>query len=240
MNNNPEQHQIESEVLERIRSGKLRMKPRFFFVLKTALVIAITVLILLISVWLASFISFGLRLSGNDSLLGFGTRGILMFIAVFPWWLALIDLALIALLAWLLRHFKFGYRKPVLYLLGALIVGGVAGGLLFDRETPFHDDRFHEAESGELFAPLESLYEGAHTKAPEDQGIYRGFVVTVAPDSFVLTHDDYDNSPDDGTWTVRPPSGFDIRMVRVGDRVYVGGEKDGNVIEAYGVRILDR
>jgi len=240
MNNNPQQKQVQGEVLERIRSGQLHMKPRLFFVLKTVAIISIAVLILVISVWLASFISFGLRLSGNESLLGFGTRGSFIFFALFPWGLVVLDLVLIALLAWLLRRFKFGYRRPLLYLLGALVVGGAAVGLLFDRETRFHDDRFEEAEAGELFGPLESLYESAHPRAPEEYGVYRGFVLDTDEDSFVLTHDDHDNDEDDGTWTVRPPRGFDVKTVHVGDRVYVVGEREDGEIEAYGIRILDR
>lgn len=240
MNNNPQHNQVQNEVLERIRSGQLQMKPRLFFVLKTVLVISIAALILLISVWLTSFISFGLRLSGNESLLGFGSRGTLIFLNVFPWGLATLNLVLLALLAWLLRRFKFGYRKPLLYLLIALVIGGVAVGLLFDRETRFHDDRFEEAEAGELFGPLESFYEMAHSRAPEEHGVYRGFVLEVREESFVLTHDDHDNDEDDGTWTVSPPMNYDIKTLKVGDRVYVAGEREGGEIEAYGVRILNR
>ena len=239
MNNNP-QHPIQHEVLERIRSGKLRMKPRLFFILKTILVISITALILVISVWLASFISFGLRLSGNESLLGFGTRGSLIFLTVFPWGLAIIDVLLVLLLMALLRRFAFGYRRSLLYLLALLIIGAVAVGLLFDRGTRFHDDRFEEAEAGELFGPLEALYESAHSRAPEEHGIYRGFVVAITQDSFVLTHDDHDRDEDDGTWTVRPPAGFALESLRIGALVYVAGEREGGEIEAYGVRVLER
>lgn len=240
MNNNPQHNQVQNEVLERIRSGQLHMKPRLFFVLKTVLVITIAILILVLSVWLASFISFGLRLSGNESLMGFGSKGALIFLTVFPWGLAILDLVLLVLLAWLVRRFKIGYRRPVLYLLIVLIVGGVAVGHFFDRETRFHDDRFEEAEAGELFGPLESLYESAHSKAPEEHGVFRGFVLELRKDSFVLTHDDHDNDEDDGTWIVIPPRNFEMNTLRIGDRVYVAGEREGEEIEAYGLRILDR
>jgi hypothetical protein len=240
MNNNPEQNQVQNEVLERIRSGQLQMRPRLFFILKTALVISLGALILVISVGLVSFISFGLRLSGNESLLHFGSKGTLIFLQVFPWGLAILDVALLVLLAWLLRRFRFGYRRSLLYLVAALIIGGAVAGLLFDRETRFHDERFEEAEAGELFGPLESLYESAHSRAPEEHGIFRGYVLEVLESSFVLTHDDHDNDEDDGTWTVRPPKSFDMKSIQPGDRVYVAGEREEGEIEAYGVRILDR
>jgi hypothetical protein len=240
MNNNQQPKEIHDEVLEQIRSGKLRMKPRLFFVLKAALVTILMVLILTLSVWLASFISFGLRLSGHESLLGFGARGIGIFVSIFPWWLALLDLLLIGLVSWLLRRFKFGYRKPVLYLLGGVLVCGVGAGLLFDRETSFHDDRLEEAEAGELGGPLESVYERTRQPAPEEYGIYRGYVVSTDERSFVITHDDFDDDDDDGSWTILPPRQFDMRQVQVGDRVYVAGEREGESIEAYGIKVLER
>ena len=216
------------------------MKPRLFFILSTALVVVIMALILVVSIGLASFISFGLRLNGHESLLGFGTRGPLLFLAVFPWGLALIDLALIAVLAWLLRRFKFGYRKPLLILVAVLVVGAAAIGLGIDRESRFHDDRYEEAEAGELLGPLETLYESARMSAPEEYGIYRGFVISKEDDSFMLTHDDHDNDEDDGTWKVYSPPGFVMELLQLGDRVYVAGEREEDGIEAYGVRILER
>ncbi len=240
MNNNLQHNQVQNEVLERIRSGQVHMRPRLFFVLETATVVLVAACILATSVWLASFISFGLRLSGNESLLGFGTRGSLIFFSLFPWGLAVLDLALIMLLTLLLRRFRFGYRKPLLYLLGAAVLGGTVTGLLFDRGTRFHDDRFEEAETGELSGPLEALYEGARSRAPEEHGIYRGFVLTKAEDAFILTHDDHDDDGDDGTWTVRPAGSFDMDSIRIGDRVYVAGEREDGEIEAYGIRVLER
>lgn len=236
----PNKNEMQAEVLKRIRSGELRMRPRFFFLLKTALVVLIAALILLLSVWLASFISFGLRLNGHESLLGFGAQGPITFLIIFPWSLAIVDLILIGLLGWLLRRFKFGYRRPFVYLMVALLLIGALTGLLFDRETSFHDDRFEEAEAGELFGLFENLYESAASIAPEEHGIFRGFVLEVGRESFVLTHDDHDRDEDDGAWAVLPPAGFDMQTVRVGDRVYVAGERENGVIEAYGVRILER
>ncbi len=238
MNNNSEQNNISKEILERIRSGEVQMRPRLYFVIKTMIVLVLATFIFLVSIWLVSFISFGLRLSGNESLLQFGTRGTYLFLMLFPWGLALLDVALIVLLGWIVRRFRFGYRKPLLYVFGVAVAVIVLAGLLFDRETPFHDDRFEEAEAGELVSPFGFIYESAHSKTPEEHGVYRGFVLEVREDSFVLTHDDHDEDEDDGTWNVVPPLGFDIGTLRVGDKVYVVGEREEGSVEAYGVRVL--
>lgn len=229
---------LSDQVLARIRSGNVTMRPRIYFVLATLVTIFVTVLILLTSVLLVSFISFDLRMSGHESLLAFGARGSLTFLSVFPWGLALFDIALVVLLAWLLRRFRFGYRKPLLALLLILLGAGAISGLLFDRETNFHDDRYEEAEAGELFAPLESLYERVSERAPQEQGIYRGFVTDIEDESFTLTFDDHDRDEDDGVWNVLPPDAFDITTLMVGDRVYVAGDADDTVIRAYGIRVL--
>lgn len=238
MNDQNMNHVTEGTILERIRSGKLTMRSKSSFVAAVLFTLVLSGLVLLLSIWLASFISFDLRITGHESLLGFGTRGLALFLSIFPWEFALLDLALIALLVWILQRFKFVYRMPILATLLALIIFGAAGGLLFDRETRFHDDRFGEAEAGELPPPIRDLYENVLPKAPEDKGVYRGFVTSISPDSFFMTYDDHDRDGDDGTWAIMVPPRFDTGTLKIGDHVYVAGDRDGKVVEAYGVRIL--
>lgn len=239
MTSNP-QHTVQDEVLERIRSGNLRMKPRFFFVLKLGLILFIAALIAVVSIFLVSFISFAIRLNGHDSLLGFGSRGFFLFLELFPWFWLLLDLVLIVLLGWILRRFKFAYRRSLLLVLVVLSIIAGAVGIVFDHGTRFHDDRLDEAERGELFMPFESLYERVHTRAPAEFGVYRGFVVRIAETDFSITYDDGDGDFDDGMWRIVPPDDFEVEELFIGDRVYVAGDEDGDVIRAYGVHILDR
>ncbi|KND47087.1 MAG: hypothetical protein AB199_01505 [Parcubacteria bacterium C7867-004] len=240
MNDQTKQSATEETVLERIRSGEITMRPGSFFIAKVLFTLVVSLLVLLLSIWLASFISFDLRITGHESLLGFGSRGLALFFSIFPWGLATLDLILIALLVWMLQHFRFVYRTPLLFIIAILIVFGTASGLLFDRETGFHDDRFEEAEAGELPIPIQELYENVLPTAPEDQGIYRGYVTGIVSGAFLMTYDDNDHDEDDGTWIVMGPSGFDTSALRIGDKVYVAGDRDGKTIEAYGVRTLAR
>lgn len=239
MNDTPQEHLTQDTVLERIRSGELTMHSRSFFILKSLLILALSALVLLLSVWLASFISFGLRITGHDSLLGFGTRGLALFLTVFPWQFLVLDIILIALLVWLLQRFRFIYRTPILIVLGVLFVLGAASGLLFDRETRFHTDLFEHAEAGELPSFVEGLYKSASPVAPEDRGVYRGFVTNSSPGVFLMTHDDRDRGEDDGSWMVIVPAGYDTGILRIGDKVYVAGDREGTSIRAYGVRVLE-
>lgn len=238
MSNKENTTDVQSQVLKRIESGELRMRPRIYFILKAAVVVFVAVLVLLLSVFLSSFIFFGLRFSGHDSLLGFGYRGIELFVSLFPWPLALLNVALIFILEWLLHRFRFIYRRSLLYLFLILIVAAATFGLVIDRETDFHDARFEEAERGELIEPLEQLYESAHTKLPEERGIYRGSVTEVHESSFEMVSDDFDADEDDGTWKVFPPKEEDLSEIIEGDRVYVAGEREEDGVHAYGMREL--
>ncbi len=238
MTNHPENHNAKDAVLEKIRAGAVTMRPKFFFLLKALAVALVAALVLAVSIFLASFIFFGIRLSGNESLLHFGWRGVPIFLQVFPWALALIDLALIVLLEWLLRRFRFAYSRPVLLILiGLLIVVGGAS-IALERGTRFHDDLFEFAEHEGLPPFLRDLYINAHQRPPEELGAFRGVVIDIDDDAFVITHDDFDNDEDDGTWKVIPPPEFELETINTGDRVYVGGDEDDGVIEAYGIRIL--
>ncbi len=239
MNNNPEQKDVASGVLDRIRAGEVHMKPRLYFIAKTALVVGLALLIILIATWLASFISFGLRLSGHELLLGFGGHWTYVFFILFPWGLAVLELFLIVLLIVLIRKFKFGYRQPMLYALVASIFISVLAGFVFDRETSFHHEYYERAEEDSLFEPLNSLYTNINSRTSEEYGVYRGTVMSIQETSFVLTHNDYDNDADDGTWTVSLPNDFNVQELQVGDRVLVVGEREDSTIEAFGIRTLD-
>ena len=147
--------QTEKEhILAKIREKHISMRPKLHFTLQTILAFMVAGLVLLLSVAIANFILFGLRVNGHESLLSFGPRGLAAFFLVFPWPLLILDILFIFILEKLLRRFKFGYRSPVLYLLIALVAGALALGLAFDRGTSFNDSMLQHADRGELPSPF--------------------------------------------------------------------------------------
>lgn len=225
-------------MLERIRSGKLHMRPRALFLLKALAVLGVAFLVLLLSILIASFMFFALRVGGHDSLLGFGPRGIIPFLEVFPWPLLLLDIALLAFLEMLLREFRFVYRRSLLYLFLILLAVAGASGLLIDSRTSFHHDRFIDAEQGRLPPPIRGVYTGARGIPPERLGVYRGFVMQVDETSFTMTRDDQDHDEDDRRWTVIPSPRFPLNHLSPGDHIYVAGDRKGEDIQAYGIHVL--
>lgn len=238
MTNNDHSQSPADAALAKIRAGEVSMRPKAYFLAKAALVLCVALAVTIVSILIASFLIFTLRVTGNDALLSFGPRGIELFLLVFPWPLLLIDLALVALLRFLLARFRFAYRSPLVYFVIALLVVLGTGALALEQGE-FHDRRFEEAERGELPGFIERAYEGVYERPPEEFGLYRGIVIEASAGAFVMTSDDFDGDEDDGTWTVRyEDAGARPPEVRVGDRVYVAGEREEWGIEAYGVRVL--
>jgi hypothetical protein len=179
---NSEEHPstLRDTVLAKIQNNELHMRSRYFFILKIAGVLLLSLVVLTCTVLIGNLVFFSLRLNGHEALLGLGAQGITLFLAVFPWWLLVLDLFFIFLLERLLRQFRFGYRSPALYLFLLLIILAALGGAGIDRGTSFNDDLLHRADEGRLPAPLGAVYQGSRHMPPAGSGVYRGSIVEVA------------------------------------------------------------
>jgi hypothetical protein len=228
---------ISSKVLEKIGHGDVRKHSRAYFVVQMSLIIVLFILALALAMFVLSFGIFTVHESGEQFLLGFGSRGVLAFFALFPWMALIIDILLFAIIEWLLRRFKFGYRIPVLRAVLGIIVLAVAGGVIV-MLTPLHATLLQRAQNDAL--PVLGEWYEAIDAPHADQGAFCGTISSINGNTFVIVNDDGDRDVDDGTWTVLAPAGFDMASINVGDRVYVAGSvpPDGpaqGIIQAYGV-----
>lgn len=235
MNNDNLQKKIEQKVLERLRGGKIAMRSRAYFATRVTLTIAVSLLILMCSAYILSFIAFSIHESGEQFLLGFGGRGIRTFFALFPWLALLADIALILFLEWLLQKFKFGYRISLLALFGAAAAASALIAFAIGL-TPLHGNLLDLADRGNL-PVLREMYEGIRD-SHRDQGVLRGTIISIQGNRIVITHDDRDHDADDGTRTVILPVGYSTTMFSIGERVYVFGAAASTTIQAYGVNQL--
>ena len=122
MEKNKQQHlNMKEKVLLQIDVDGLAMHSKRYFTLKAAFFIIVAFFALVIAVLISNFILFTIRISGYDSLLGFGPRGLLLFVQLFPWILLSIDIILVLILQTLIRQFHFGYSKPSLYMFLVLV-----------------------------------------------------------------------------------------------------------------------
>lgn len=231
------EHSIQKKVLERIRSGKVRVRPRAYFVLRLASIIAVALAVLVISVFVVSFVIFSIHESGEQFLLGFGGRGILTFLRLFPWFILFFDVGLIILLGWLIQEFRFAYRVSLASVLaGIVIVSTLLGSLV--AVTPFHSDLLERADH-EALPLLGGLYKSIHDSHAEE-GVFRGTVISVGENEILVAHEDNDRDADDGVHRVLLPK--DSPPLSVGDRVYVLFSSAGEELyEAHGIgRFPDR
>ncbi len=232
MNNN-ESH-IAENVLARIREGSVRMRSRTYFVICIGAAAIIAVLSLAVSVWVVSFIFFSIHESGELFLLGFGARGIETFLYLFPWLALIIDIGLLCLLEIFLQGFKFGYRTSLLSIFLGILCFSVALGVVFDL-LPVHSALLERADRGEL-PVLGEMYEGIRD-SHENQGIFRGTIMSIRTNQIIIAHTDGDHDADYGTWTIVLPENG-APPLAIGDRVYVLGSLNGQTVQAYGVQKL--
>jgi hypothetical protein len=213
---------LKERLLAEIQEGKVAMHPRVLYLIQL-LSLAVTALaILAVTVFIVTIIFFTIRISSHETLLGFGTNGIATFLLLFPWSLALFDGALVLLLQWLIRKFKFGYSVPVTFVVGALVVGAGLVGFTLDRGTHVND---------RLFEGREHLF---HQEL-RGSGICRCTVLSIDGNK-LLVEDTRDATT---TLTIVLPA-HDAHAtttgLRVGDVVFIAGHEEDGVIKAFGLR----
>ncbi len=235
---NPQNNNLKDQILKKIKSGEVAMRPRAYFVAKVLLVSFVVFITFITSALLISYILFSIKAQGGIFLLSFGTRGFYEFILVFPWILLLINIFLLIVLDLLLKHFKFCYNRPLLYVfLISLTTITVFGSLV--NYTSFHQAMMSRAESQKLpmFGGFYKGLRGSH----KNQGIFRGEVASTSVGSFTLKRNIYDDDLEDLPIQVFVPNGLDVSlMLRVGDQVFIAGDIVEGDIHAYGITIVNQ
>lgn len=230
--NEEHRQSIREQVLSTIESGKVKMRPKWHFVLKTILGIAGLVFVLLVVVYLISLAHFVLVQSGAWFVPPLGMRGIISFITSLPWFILLVALVFIGILEILVRKYAFAYKRPLSYsVLGLLVVVLIGGGIM--ANTSFHRGLAQSAEDGRL--PLAGpMYRQVNRAHVDD--IHPG-VITEFIDTGLRMR------TDDGT-VLAVLIGKQTRIftpvpLRIDDMIIVLGDRDDDEIEAFGIRKAD-
>ncbi len=222
---------LKEKILKEIKSGKVKMKPKFHFVLRAGLWILGIIMTFAAALYLISFAFFVLARSGMFHLPRFGFRGVMAFLFDFPWFLVFAALVFIVLVEILVKHYAFAYRRPLLYsVLGVVGLVLVLGFIV--RATSFHDGLFRRADRGGL---------------PLFGALYRGF----RGEKFHSVHPGVVAEPKEGRFTLELRDGRKLLVVfdpdtkvpdgglKSDDLVVVFGEEIGGTIRAFGVRRVD-
>ncbi|MDB5266833.1 MAG: hypothetical protein JWN89_648 [Parcubacteria group bacterium] len=233
MENNHTQN-LKDSILDKINSRELSMRPRVYFTLKVAATVLTAGAVLLASIFIFNFIFFSLRINHHDALLGFGPRGFRAFLGFFPWALFFLDIGLLILLHFLLKHFKFAYKIPSLYLISALLLASFAVGLGLDR-TPLNDHFLRRSDEHGLPGPFNGFYEHARSPHPQGDGVCTCTITAIEGNTLFVK----DSRGEKTILRIILPENdprATTTSLRVGDTVLVAGDEAESTIRAYGVR----
>lgn len=233
---NSEHHNIKDSILGKIRAHEVGMHPRYYFMLRVAALAVVSVATLVVSIFILNFLLFSIRINSQDVFLAFGPRGLGAFLAFFPWDLLAVDVALIAILLWLLRQFKFGYKSPLLYVLLGVIGLIVGFGFALDRETGFNDHFLREADEHHLPFPVGDFYGRARRLPPPGSGVCRACTIVEIRGNILTVTDTRGPSTTVRT-VVLPPNDprATTTSLHVGDVIFIAGQEDEGAIRAFGI-----
>ncbi len=228
--------QLNKEILSQIKEGKVEMKSRWFFVLRTLLGILGVFLLSLCLIFLVSFILFGLRKSGVALAPGFGPQGFILFAMSLPWMLILITAAFLAVLEILIRKYSFVYKKPILYSLIGVFVATTLITLLLPSFS-LHNSIFraYQPEVGDREAdmpPIGRFYRGFGMPHPSD--LLRGVVVDFSTGTLVIANENGVTSSVILNDFTKIFPGTDMG---IGDELLIFGPRStSGIIRAFGIR----
>lgn len=232
MNNDLPKDSIRDAVMEKIKIDHEAMRPKWHFVLVSALVITGLTLGVLILVFTVSFVFFTLDDGGSWFLPAFGLPGFRTFFASLPWLLILFSALLVVLLEILARHFSFVYRRPLLYFLLAVIAVITAASFAVSC-TPLHK-KFNDLAAEQklpLFGPLYRDFGPC-----DDCGMQIGTINEFTDAGFFIN----DRRGEMISVIVTPetifPSGINFQG---GDWVIILGPRSDHTIRAAGVNLIN-
>jgi hypothetical protein len=229
MNEKNTHNSIIESVTAKIASGEVRAHPHTLFVGKAIVFVILGVGVLITSAFIINFILFSIHLNSHEMLLQFGPRGWSAFLRFFPWGLLLIDIVCMIFLSMLVKQFRFGYRTPLLYILGGAVVLVVMSGFFIEQHTPAN--RFFMGEGKGMHS---GMMRGMRTPPQIEEGVCRCEIVSVRSDEEFVLRDTLTGKEFVG---ISSPSAYGTTSALVvGDMVFIAGELEDDIFIIFGIR----
>jgi hypothetical protein len=222
--------------MDAIHKGDVHMKPRWHFLLLSALWIIGSLILLLSLIFAVSLVVFFLRQSGAWFLPVFGGRGWFDFFRSLPWLLILLLGVFVLILEVLVRRYSFVYKKSLLTSIVGIVLVVLVGGFAL-AETPLHRLLATFDHHGQLPPPLLGMYQPPFRMRPDD--VYRGTIIALTSKGFVLA----DRAQGTTSVIVLPHTRLPLgENFEVGETVVVIGDSTSTAtgtVEAFGVSEAD-
>lgn len=223
---------FKDNIINKIKTGEIDMKPRWHFVLKSLLLVSGLLTVALLVIYLLSFIFFALRQSGIAFAPLYGFKGVSLFVMSSPWLLIALAGVFVVLLYVLVTKYSFSYQKPLLYSMIGVILLVLVGSFVL-QETGMHQrlQQYSERHNVPVFTPL---YKGLKGERPDN--VLQGTITELTSEGFILQVESGDRVIVVTTEETRQRP-TDVRFV--GESVFVFGDREGETISAFGIRPIE-
>lgn len=151
---------IENKIMNKVLSGEVKMKPKWYFVLGSIISFTGLVGMIIGAIFLTNLTLFFIRKQGP------GTGRINMMLDSFPLWIPLLAVAFIILGIWMLKKYDFSYKKNfiivavtvvIAIILSALIINLLGLNEIWAKREPMR--RFYMEDSSCMDKPCRRMIE---------------------------------------------------------------------------------
>ncbi len=223
--------ELKDNLLAHIQTGKINMKPKWHFMVRSISLGSGLLLTGLLSLYFMSLVFFVLRESGIWWTSGFGIQGLLFFITTSPWLLITITLIFLSTVYILIRHFGHNYRHHAIYSLIALVLLAILGTSLM-HYFAIHDSVRTWSKDNQL-GLMSSYYQDDSLSRTRD--ITPGKIIEIAKNNLVIKNRE-------GTYTIfhnDKTRWYKDLKPTIGTHVMIFGHPtSSSTIEAKGIRPL--
>ena len=219
---------IEQEIMNKIQTGKVKLRSRYIFLAEKLGIGSVVVLSLLLGALAINLLLFYLRATDNLIYLSFGRVGILAFLESFPYLLVIGFILFIFLIGFIIKKTHISYKRPFAYsaalFILIIIVGGAA--LTYTGVAELLEDEGYSAGGGRFIRPFfhDSFTSRKYGVTGRIFGFEENAVLLQTPD---------------GLRRVMVSPGPTLDMLERGQFVVVVGELHGEVFLAEQIRIID-
>lgn len=184
------QNTIQDKILEKIKSGEVKMISRRFFFLKWATLAVTSIFFLILSVYIFAYVIFlfvdnGLMVIPLNSVSGNGIfSGLLKIVIEIPWTLVALGLVSLFLFSITSKTFYKIYRKPLITFYFSILMVVVLSHIIFLETGTFDFVKREAYNAGIHLVPNKFL----QFRDSQTQSIYVGYVFATSSNSIIITN----------------------------------------------------
>jgi hypothetical protein len=119
---------IQKEVMNQIKSEKITMKPKWYFVAGSILMFTSIIILAIVAIFLLNLTIFAIQPHYGPG----AEFRLQMILNSFPWWAPIIAIVGVILAIWLIKKYDFSYKKNFLFIILSFIFAVIIGALLMD------------------------------------------------------------------------------------------------------------